>query len=127
MSVAEQDSGYTITPLTEVMGAEIVGLDVGQPFDADTLATIRDAFQTHHVLCFRDQHLMLRFRVQENAIKQSAPESGGGVLLSYSTRDSSGLDPSFRQSRAWWFRRLRWDGYHPVEVRYHACNHTEEY
>ena len=28
MSVAEQDSGYTITTLTEVMGAEIVGLNV---------------------------------------------------------------------------------------------------
>lgn len=57
MSLAEQDGGFSITPVSDVIGAEIVGLDVGQPFDAETLATVRQAFQDHHLLCFRDQTL----------------------------------------------------------------------
>lgn len=57
MSLAEQDSGFTITPVSEAIGAEVVGLDLAQPLDPDTFATVRDAFQRHHMLCFRDQVL----------------------------------------------------------------------
>ena len=48
---------FTITPLTGHTGAEVVGLDFTQPIDADTRATLNQAFAEHHVLVMRDQHL----------------------------------------------------------------------
>jgi alpha-ketoglutarate-dependent taurine dioxygenase len=47
---------FTITPLTGHTGAEVVGLDFRQPLDADTRATLNEAFAEHHVLVMRDQH-----------------------------------------------------------------------
>ena len=74
MSLTAQNIGFTITPLSDVLGAEIIGLDVGQPFDADTLETIRDAFQTYYSLCFRDQHLtddqMVSFSTQFGPLEE---------------------------------------------------------
>lgn len=59
MSVAERTAhdDFTVAPVSPVLGAEIVGLDVSRPLDAPTLAVVRDAFQDHHLLCFRDQSL----------------------------------------------------------------------
>jgi taurine dioxygenase len=47
---------FTITPLTGHTGAEVVGLDFNQPIDAETRATLNQAFAEHHVLVMRDQH-----------------------------------------------------------------------
>ena len=47
----------TIARLSPALGAEVRGLDMSRPLDADTLARVRDAFQEHHLLCFRDQRL----------------------------------------------------------------------
>ncbi len=49
--------GYTIKPVSEALGAEVVGLDISRPLDGSTLARVKDAFQEHHLLCFRDQVL----------------------------------------------------------------------
>jgi taurine dioxygenase len=49
-------ASFTITPLTEHTGAEIIGLDFTKPVDAETRATLNDAFAEHHVLVMRDQH-----------------------------------------------------------------------
>ena len=49
--------GISVEPLTPVIGAEIRGLDLSQPLDAEQFAAIRDAFIRHHVLVFRDQQL----------------------------------------------------------------------
>ena len=46
---------YTITPLTEHTGAEVRGLDLTQPVDAETRAALNRAFARHHVLVVRDQ------------------------------------------------------------------------
>jgi alpha-ketoglutarate-dependent 2,4-dichlorophenoxyacetate dioxygenase len=43
--------------LSPALGAEVVGLDLARPFDPATLARVREAFQEHHMLCFRDQRL----------------------------------------------------------------------
>ena len=58
-SAAEKSTGhdFTVTPVSPVLGAEVVGLDVSRPLDPPTLAVVRDAFQDHHMLCFRDQRL----------------------------------------------------------------------
>lgn len=47
---------FTITPLTNHTGAEVVGLDFTQSIDADTKATLNKAFADHHVLVMRDQN-----------------------------------------------------------------------
>jgi taurine dioxygenase len=50
-------TSFTITPLTDHTGAEVVGLDFTEPIDAQTRATLNTAFARHHVLVMRDQHV----------------------------------------------------------------------
>jgi len=50
-------TSFTITPLTDHTGAEIVGLDFRQPIDADIRAALNEAFVDHHVLVMREQKL----------------------------------------------------------------------
>src|SRR5262245_60959322 len=47
---------FTITPLTDHTGAEVVGLDFTQPIDIETRATLSRAFAERHVLVMRNQH-----------------------------------------------------------------------
>ena len=42
-------------PLSDVMGAEISGIDLGQPLDDATKQEINQVFLDHQILCFRDQ------------------------------------------------------------------------
>jgi taurine dioxygenase len=44
-------------PLSDVLGAAIIGLDLRQTLSDRTKRAIHDAFIRYHVLCFRDQHL----------------------------------------------------------------------
>jgi len=46
---------YTITPLTEHTGAEVRGLDLTKPIDAETRDALNRAFAESHVLAIRDQ------------------------------------------------------------------------
>lgn len=46
-----------VRPLTPTIGAEVEGIDLGEPCDAGTLAELQKAFTTHKVLFFRDQHI----------------------------------------------------------------------
>ena len=46
-----------VTPLSDICGAEVIGLDCGGAIDDTTFATVRQAFIDHCVLVFRDQHL----------------------------------------------------------------------
>jgi len=57
ITATQKTNEFAITPVSDILGAEVVGLDVSEPMDADTLATVRQAFQDHHLLCFRDQNL----------------------------------------------------------------------
>jgi taurine dioxygenase len=47
----------TVTPLAPALGAEVSGLDLHAPVDADTFAQVRDAWNKHLVLRFRGQLL----------------------------------------------------------------------
>jgi alpha-ketoglutarate-dependent 2,4-dichlorophenoxyacetate dioxygenase len=47
----------TVTPLTPVFGAEVSGVDIATPLDDATFGTIRDAFDAHLVLVFRNQDM----------------------------------------------------------------------
>ncbi|MDG2242650.1 MAG: TauD/TfdA family dioxygenase [Rhodospirillaceae bacterium] len=46
-----------INVLSDVCGAEVIGLDCGGPIDDQTFDTIKQAFADHSVLIFRDQYL----------------------------------------------------------------------
>src|SRR4051794_28782237 len=46
-----------VRPLSPILGAEVVGLDLVQPLDAATRREVYDAFCRYQVLCFRDQRL----------------------------------------------------------------------
>lgn len=48
---------FTAEPLSPVLGASIVGLDLREPLSASAKRAVYDAFIQYHVLCFRDQHL----------------------------------------------------------------------
>jgi alpha-ketoglutarate-dependent 2,4-dichlorophenoxyacetate dioxygenase len=55
--MARAVTDVAIHRLSPALGAEVVGLDLAQPLDADMVARVRDAFQEHHMLCFPDQRL----------------------------------------------------------------------
>ena len=48
---------FSVRPLSAVLSAEIIGLDLRQPLDAATRDAVYAAFVRHHVLCFRAQAL----------------------------------------------------------------------
>src|SRR6476661_5656324 len=50
-------SRINVKPLAPALGAEVSGVDLRQPLDADTLAQIRQAWADHLVLRFRGQAL----------------------------------------------------------------------
>jgi taurine dioxygenase len=46
-----------IVPSQDVIGAEIDDLDLAQPLSNDEFSRIESAFNTHEVICFREQYL----------------------------------------------------------------------
>jgi taurine dioxygenase len=44
-----------ITSIGETIGAEVTGIDLKQPVDAETVGTLKDALTRHIALAFRDQ------------------------------------------------------------------------
>jgi alpha-ketoglutarate-dependent taurine dioxygenase len=55
--LVQSPHGFKVHPLSEVLGAEVVGLDLSQPLDGPTRREVYDAFVRYQVLCFRDQLL----------------------------------------------------------------------
>jgi len=51
------DGGLDIRPLSPLIGAEIHGINIARPLDPTTVAGIREALNTHHVVFFRGQDL----------------------------------------------------------------------
>lgn len=57
MSVAASAASIEVRPLTPVVGAEIRGVDLARPLAADTVAALRQAFERHVALVFRNQDI----------------------------------------------------------------------
>ena len=56
-------SQFTIRPLGPVMGAEVIGLDLGKPISPDVQNRLEKAFLEYRLLCFRDQELSIEQQV----------------------------------------------------------------
>ena len=54
--IAETPS-FKIKALSNLMAAEVIGLDLSKPFDHKTKHTIHKAFLDHQLLVFRNQNL----------------------------------------------------------------------
>jgi taurine dioxygenase len=54
---AAAPSRIVVEPVTPVIGAEISGVDLSQPLDAETFAEIREAIRRWRVIFFRDQDI----------------------------------------------------------------------
>ncbi len=48
---------FDIHPLSDALGAEVIGLDLSEPLDDESFARVHRAHLEHHVLVFRDQTL----------------------------------------------------------------------
>jgi taurine dioxygenase len=83
----------TVNPLTPVIGAEIGGVDLSEPLSPEQFAEIRAAFNTYHVIWFRDQHLSRedhkrfgrmfgRLHVHPYHVKNSAPAHADAIASS---------------------------------------------
>jgi len=46
-----------VIPSGDALGAEVRGVDLSKPLDAETFATLEAAFNEHSVICIRDQDL----------------------------------------------------------------------
>ena len=56
MSMAEAAvSTISVTKLHPVIGAEVNGVDISRPFDAETIRQLKEAWYRHTVLVFRNQ------------------------------------------------------------------------
>ncbi len=54
---ASVSQAFEITPLSDLMAAEVTGLDLSQPFDTVTQAAVNRAFLEYQLLVFRNQSL----------------------------------------------------------------------
>jgi taurine dioxygenase len=63
-----------IKPLSSVLGAEILGADLGQDLDAATFTKIHEAWLRHQVICLRNQKIskedQLRFAARFGALEE---------------------------------------------------------
>jgi taurine dioxygenase len=73
--------GFTVEPLSPVLGAAVCGLDLRQPLAERTKHAVYAAFVRYHVLCFRDQHLdpdqQIAFSQQFGALERHMARNRG--------------------------------------------------
>jgi len=59
MKAKEAAVRYEVRPLSDVLGAEVSGLDLRQPLEKETVDELLDAFYRYQVLVFRGQSLAI--------------------------------------------------------------------
>ena len=102
------ESSFEIRPLSTVLGAEIVGLDVARPLDAATRASIYEAFVHDQVLCFRDQRLskdqQIAFTEQFGTLERHIARNRGSdnpLMHTVSNLDADGKPSGKVGSQEW--------------------------
>lgn len=103
------DLGFQVNPLSDLMAAEVVGLDLSQPFDEATRDAVYDAFVTYHVLAFRDQQLtkaqQVAFSEQFGPLERHTLSNRGAdefpMVHVVSNLDAAGVPSGTLGSREW--------------------------
>lgn len=76
---------FEIRPLSDLMAAEVIGLDLSRPLDERTRDTVHRAFLDHQLLAFRDQHLgkqqQIAFTEQFGVLEQHTLRNRGSAEL----------------------------------------------
>ena len=107
-----EQAALAMRPVSEVLGAEIAGIDLAQPLSAQVAAAIRTAFLRHHVLVFRGQRLdraqLQAFAqtlgpVESHAVRQGDGEALGGVhyLRNIEAGDKLVMNPVLSTTYFW--------------------------
>jgi len=106
---------FTIRPLSDALGAEVIGLDVPRPLDAPSFARVHRAHLDHHVLVFRDQRLTPRQQIDFSrrfGPLDAHPSQGDAHLAEYpeilvvSTKKANGRDVGVRNAGPMWHSDL---------------------
>ena len=80
-----QRQPFTTTPLSPVVGAEITGLDLGQPLTAETVVALREIWVDTGLLVFRNNNLSIEDQIRFAAYFGTPSETN--------TRTNTELDP----------------------------------
>jgi taurine dioxygenase len=93
--------GITLNPLSDVMAAEILGVDLSRPLDDATFAQIEQAFHNHQVIAIREQKISPQNQVAftrrfgdvepHNTIEFVIPETPQVLILSNDVHDGKPL------------------------------------
>jgi len=112
-----------INPLSDVCGAEVVGLDCGGDINADTFAAVRQGFQDHSLLVFRDQHLTpdqhVAFSERWGAIKghiltQYLLPGYEGLLVVSNKKDAQGEPVGIEDAGRYWHTDVSYEPVPPM-------------
>ena len=99
---------FMIRPLSDALGAEVVGFDASRPIDEADFARIHKAHLDHHVLVFRDQRLTPQQQIDfsrrfgpldEHPSQGDAHLAGYPDILVVSTKKENGKDVGIREKR----------------------------
>jgi alpha-ketoglutarate-dependent taurine dioxygenase len=75
---------FTLRPLSPLMAAEVVGLDLRKPLDSATCQAVYDNFVRYQVLAFRDQSLtkpeQIAFTEQFGTLERHVASNRGGDI-----------------------------------------------
>jgi alpha-ketoglutarate-dependent taurine dioxygenase len=108
MSLVLERQAFTVEPLSAILGASIVGLDLRQPLQEATKRAVYDAFIRYHVLCFRDQQLdqeqQVAFTEQFGTLERHIASNRGAVNPLVHIVSNLGADgkPSGRVASTQW-------------------------
>jgi taurine dioxygenase len=104
-----------VSPLSDTLGAEVIGLDASRPIDQADFARIHKAHLDHHVLFFRDQHLTPQQQIDfsrrfgpldEHPSQGDAHLAGYPDILVISTKKENGTDVGIRNAGPMWHSDL---------------------
>lgn len=97
-----------VRPLSDILAAEVIGLDLSQPLEATVRQQVFDAFIRYHVLCFRDQALtpdqQIAFTEQFGTLERHVARNRGTQNPLVHIVNNLGLDgkPSGKVSSTGW-------------------------
>lgn len=90
---------YRLQRISPVLGAEISGLDLSQPFDDATVRFLKEAFLEHHLLLFRGQEVSAEDEVRLAELFGPVSRMGehmkhGGKIMNISNAHKDGALPT---------------------------------